>query len=324
MREIPPDIDDDTPDPIDRETDDMEDVDDMDGMSESDLHDEDAQAIRSPSRTTGGPLLEDTYTIVAEGLSKAFIDGDEEIQAVDHVTFGCAPAQFVTISGPSGCGKSTLLFLLGSLEQPTAGRLIVDGEEVTRLPPGELNRFRRRKVGFVFQSFHLVPNLSAVENVMLPMDIAGLPRQEQAERAVALLEQVGIDRNRHHHRPGKLSGGQQQRVAIARALANDPAVILADEPTGNLDSNTSKRIVELLRQLAHQGRTIVVVTHDLGIAKQADLSIELEDGRIIRMITREEREQLAQEGRERKAAQARESRAPGRQPARSVRSPRKR
>ena len=135
---------------------------------------------------------------------------------------------------------------------------------MTELPSQALNQFRRSRVGFVFQSFHLIPNLSALENVMLPMDIAGVPRKEQAERAAGLLEQVGIDANRHEHRPAKLSGGQQQRVAIARALANDPAVILADEPTGNLDSSNSKRIVEVLRQLARQGRTVVVVTHDLG------------------------------------------------------------
>jgi ABC-type lipoprotein export system ATPase subunit len=174
-----------------------------------------------------------------------------------------------------------LLYLLGSLERPTGGRLVIDGVDVTGLNGRELDRFRRSKVGFVFQSFHLVPNLTAAENVMLPMDIAGLPREQQLARAHALLIQVGIDQNRHTHRPGQLSGGQQQRVAIARALANDPAVILADEPTGNLDTKNSKRIVEVLRDLARQGRTVVVVTHDHGIAKLADLRIELEDGQIV-------------------------------------------
>ena len=263
----------------------------------------------------GGPA---SYTVIAEGLTKDFEDGEEIIRAVDDVTFSCVPAQFVTISGPSGCGKSTLLFLLGSLEIPTEGRLIVGGEEVTELPGQELNRFRRSRVGFVFQSFHLVPNLSALENVMLPMDIAGVPRKDQVERAATLLEQVGIDANRHQHRPAKLSGGQQQRVAIARALANNPAVILADEPTGNLDSGNSKRIVELLRQLARQGRTVIVVTHDRSIAKQADLGIELEDGRIVRMTTREERERRAQAEKER--AKAPEVKAP---PNRTSRAPRR-
>ncbi len=234
------------------------------------------------------------YTIVAEGLSKHFQDGDEIVYAVDNVSFSCAPQQFVTIVGPSGCGKSTLLYLLGSLEQPTEGRLFVDGVEVTELSSGELNKFRRSRVGFVFQSFHLVPNLSALENVMLPMDVAGVPRAEQVARARGLLGQVGIDADRQHHRPGKLSGGQQQRVAIARALANNPAVILADEPTGNLDTRNSKRIVELLRELAKEGRTVIVVTHDLGIARQADLQIELEDGQIRRMMTKEQRLQAQQ------------------------------
>jgi ABC-type lipoprotein export system ATPase subunit len=235
------------------------------------------------------PVKQESYIIRAEGLSKHFEDGDEIIKAVDDVTFECFPRQFVTIAGPSGCGKSTLLYLLGSLERPTKGRLIVDGEDVSELPSRELNRFRRSRVGFVFQSFHLVPNLTALENVMLPMDIAGVPRRDQPARARDLLQQVGIDPNRQGHRPGKLSGGQQQRVAIARALANDPAVILADEPTGNLDSSNSKRIVEVLRQLAKQGRTVVVVTHDASIAKQADLRIELEDGQIVSMTTREQR-----------------------------------
>ncbi|HKD74824.1 MAG TPA: ABC transporter ATP-binding protein [Ktedonobacterales bacterium] len=219
-------------------------------------------------------------TIIVEGLSKHFEDGDEVIAAVDNVSFTCLPKQFVSISGPSGCGKSTLLYLLGSLEKPTEGDIIIDGVNVTELSGNEMNDFRRKKIGFVFQLFHLIPNLSALENVMLPMDIAGLPRERQDARARDLLTQVGIDENRFNHRPGKLSGGQQQRVAIARALANDPAVLLADEPTGNLDTKNSKRIVELLRQLAHQGRTIVVVTHDPWIAKQADVRIELEDGQI--------------------------------------------
>ena len=285
------------------------------GEDQTDVQIEEVEVEERQEIPDGGPA---SYTVIAEGLSKDFEDGEEIIRAVDDVTFSCAPAQFVTISGPSGCGKSTLLFLLGSLEIPTEGRLIVGGEEVTELPGQELNRFRRSRVGFVFQSFHLVPNLSALENVMLPMDIAGVPRKDQIERAATLLEQVGIDANRHQHRPAKLSGGQQQRVAIARALANNPAVILADEPTGNLDSGNSKRIVELLRQLARQGRTVIVVTHDRSIAKQADLGIELEDGRIVRMTTREERERRAQTEKER--AKAPEVKAP---PNRTSRAPRR-
>jgi ABC-type lipoprotein export system ATPase subunit len=220
-------------------------------------------------------------SIVAQDLCKVFQDGAEEIRAVDGVSFACYPRQFVAITGASGCGKSTLLYLLGNLEKPTAGQLIVDGIDVTRLEGQASTQFRRHKVGFVFQSFHLIPNLSARENVMLPMEIAGTDAASREQKAFDLLVQVGIDEDRQNHRPGKLSGGQQQRVAIARALANDPAVVLADEPTGNVDSKNSKRIVSLLRELAHRGRTIVVVTHDLAIANQADVHIELEDGQIV-------------------------------------------
>ncbi len=219
--------------------------------------------------------------IIAEGLSKHFTQAGEVIRAVDRVNLRLAPKQLITISGPSGCGKTTLMYLLGSLEKPTAGKLIIDGIDVGTLRGHKEDDFRRKKVGFVFQSFNLIPNLSAVENVMLPMEIVGSHRGAREERAHQLLLQVGLEEKRHLHRPGKLSGGQQQRVAIARALANNPSVILADEPTGNLDSKTGRRIVELLVQLAHQGRTVVVVTHDRSIARLADKRLELEDGRII-------------------------------------------
>jgi ABC-type lipoprotein export system ATPase subunit len=226
-------------------------------------------------------------TIVATNLSKHFTGaGGELIRAVDSVTLTCASQQFVAITGPSGCGKTTLLYLLGGLEQPTAGQLTVADVDLTRLSGAHANQFRRRKVGFVFQSFYLIPNLSALENVMLPMELAGTAAKERRDRARAVLVQVGIEEARHAHLPGKLSGGQQQRVAIARALANDPAVILADEPTGNLDAKTSKRIVELLRQLAHQERTVVIVTHDASIAQQADQQIGLEDGQVVNRVAR--------------------------------------
>lgn len=222
--------------------------------------------------------------IVAEGLSKHFTQGGELIKAVDRVSFKIAPRQLVAITGPSGCGKTTLLYLLGSLEKPTSGKLLIDGIDVFALKGHRENDFRSTKVGFVFQSYNLIPNLSAVENVALAMEVSGKYKgRERADRAHDLLDQVGLEERRHAHRPGKLSGGQQQRVAIARALANDPAVILADEPTGNLDSKTGRRIVELLQQLAHQGRTVIVVTHDRSIARLADRRMELEDGRIIAM-----------------------------------------
>jgi ABC-type lipoprotein export system ATPase subunit len=196
-----------------------------------------------------------------------------------------------------------LLYLLGSLEKPTGGTIQIDGIEVGGLSGRDADLFRRQKIGFVFQSFHLIPNLSALENVMLPMEIAGMPREARRELRVAYpLRRVGIDQNRHNHRPGKLSGGQQQRVAIARALANDPSVVLADEPTGNLDSKTSRIIVSLLRRLAAQGCTVIIVTHDRSIARMADLRVDLIDGRITHMVaqtpaTRKAAEQQAQQRR---------------------------
>jgi len=230
--------------------------------------------------------------IVVEGLSKHFRHHGQTIPAVDGVSFAVPRRQLVAITGPSGCGKSTLLYLLGSLEKPTAGRVLVDGVDVGALRGREENAFRRHKVGFVFQAFHLVPNLTALENVMLPMEFTGLAASARRERARELLALVGIEPARQSHRPGKLSGGQQQRVAIARALANDPPVILGDEVTGNLDGKTGRRIVGLLQRLAHEGRTVVLVTHDQRIAGEADRRIELEDGRLVAEETAPDRREL--------------------------------
>jgi ABC-type lipoprotein export system ATPase subunit len=224
---------------------------------------------------------ESIITVVAEGLSKTFRLQGEVIQAVDKASFTFTEGQFVAILGPSGCGKSTLLYLLGGLDKPTSGELLIDGVNVKRLSGRQEHIFRRNKLGFVFQSFHLVPSLTALENVMLPMELkGGMNNASLHERARTLLRQVGIEDRRHNHKPGKLSGGQQQRVAIARTLANNPRVILADEPTGNVDSTTGKRIVELLKQLAEQGRTVIVVTHDRSIADVADVRMNMEDGHI--------------------------------------------
>jgi ABC-type lipoprotein export system ATPase subunit len=219
--------------------------------------------------------------IIAEGLSKQFTQAGEVIKAVDQVSFTVGAKQLVALTGPSGCGKTTLMYLLGNLEKPTSGTLLIDGVDVGALRGHREDAFRRTKVGFVFQSFNLISDLTALENVMLPMEILGQRHEDRAARARQLLLRVGLDTKRHAHRPGKLSGGQQQRVAIARALANNPSVILADEPTGNLDSKTGRYIVELLVELSHQGRTVVVVTHDRSIARLADKRMELEDGRII-------------------------------------------
>jgi putative ABC transport system ATP-binding protein len=219
-------------------------------------------------------------TIVADGLACHFTIGEHTIKAVDGVRFRAERGQFVAITGPSGCGKSTLLHLLGALETPTAGTLCVAGVDVGALRGRAADHFRRTNVGFVFQAFNLIPNLSALENVMLPMELAGRSGRGREARARELLAQVEMA-DRMQHRPARLSGGQQQRVAIARALANDPAVILADEPTGNLDAKSKRMIGELLKRLAHAGRTVVVVTHDRVIAQHADVAIELEDGRIV-------------------------------------------
>ena len=174
-----------------------------------------------------------------------------------------------------------MLYVLGGLDQATSGELLVDGVDVRHLSEQREHQFRRAKMGFVFQSFYLLPTLTALENVMLPMQLAGGQSAAQLrERARALLLEAGINEDRHSHRPGKLSSGQQQRVAIARALANDPRVILADEPTGNLDTFNGKRIIELLKKLSEQGKTVIVVTHDRSIAREADVRLEMEDGRI--------------------------------------------
>ncbi|HEY0754629.1 MAG TPA: ATP-binding cassette domain-containing protein [Ktedonobacteraceae bacterium] len=220
-------------------------------------------------------------TVAAEDLSKHFKNRNRLIKAVDGANFTFSEQQFITITGPSGSGKSTLLYILSGLDKATRGELLVDNIDVTRLTGGKENRFRRQKLGFVFQSYHLLPHLTALENVMLPMQmLGGKSQEEMRERASTLLFQVGIGEDRHRHTPGKLSGGQQQRVAIARALANDPKVILADEPTGNLDSLNSKRIIELLKRLADEGKTVIVVTHDRQIAQEADVRLEMTDGRI--------------------------------------------
>jgi ABC-type lipoprotein export system ATPase subunit len=219
--------------------------------------------------------------IVAEGLSKHFTHKGGIIKAVDNVSFTFRERQFITIVGPSGSGKSTLLYLLGGLDEVTSGKLLVDGVDIEHLSEQQEHQYRRWKVGFIFQSFHLLPNLTALENVMLPMQLAGdRPPAQIRASATELLLEVGISEDRHHHKPGKLSGGQQQRVAIARALANDARVILADEPTGNLDSRTSKRIVDLLKNLSEQGKTVIVVTHDRSIALIADVRLEMEDGKL--------------------------------------------
>ncbi len=231
--------------------------------------------------STNGPSV--SSTIVATGLSKHFSSGPEEINAVDDVSFNLPKAKLIAIKGPSGCGKSTLLNLLGALDRPSIGTLFVDGIDVGELGGKQEVAYRREKVGFVFQSFNLIPWLTALENVLLPMELNPHSNAVDREsRAIELLRRVGIPKDRHRHRPAKLSGGQQQRVAIARAIANDPPVILADEPTANLDQKTGRIIVELLKSLSAEGRTVIIATHDSEISNSAQIVLEMEDGKIIR------------------------------------------
>ncbi len=217
--------------------------------------------------------------ITVEHLHKTFKTGDGEVEAVRDVTFKIPDGSFTAVIGKSGSGKSTLLGLLGGLDSVTSGSIRINDHEMTELHDRKLTLYRGRNIGFVFQSFNLIPNLSALENVMLPMEFAGVRRKERCERAQELLDLVGLSAGQQKRRPGKLSGGQQQRVAIARALANRPRVILADEPTGNLDSETGGQIMTLLRRLAQEEQvTIILVTHDMELAKQCDKILTIKDG----------------------------------------------
>ncbi|MCU1572237.1 MAG: transporter [Micrococcaceae bacterium] len=216
-----------------------------------------------------------------QNVVKAFRSGDSTIKPVNGVSFSVEQGTFAAILGKSGSGKSTLLSLLGALDQATSGNVLVDGVNISQLPDTGLTAYRRNDIGFVFQQYNLIPNLSAKENVMLPMEFAGLSRAERSARAAELLDQVELTGDVHHRKANRLSGGQQQRVSIARALANRPKLILADEPTGNLDDETGELIIDLLRSLAHgQNTTILVVTHDLALAGKTDRKFRLARGRI--------------------------------------------
>lgn len=215
-------------------------------------------------------------------LSKEFQSGDKKFKAVDEIDLKVEDKTFVAIVGKSGSGKSTLLSLLGALERPTKGSITVDGIDIARLPDRKLVKYRRKEIGFIFQHYNLIPNLTALENVMLPMEYAGVTSNKRKERAIQLLNEVGLSEVKQQRLPSKLSGGEQQRVSIARALANKPKIILADEPTGNLDSHTSKLIVELLKRLVNvEDTTIIVVTHDLNITSHTDQTFQLKDGKLV-------------------------------------------
>jgi len=213
-------------------------------------------------------------------VCKRYRADGSEVDALRDVTLHIERGEYVALLGPSGSGKSTLLHVIGCLDRPTSGTYRLDGIDVVGLEINRLAEIRATKVGFIFQSFHLMPRLTALENVALPMRFGGVPAADRAARAHALLDRVGL-RPRAAHRPAQLSGGEQQRVAIARALANRPAVLLADEPTGNLDSKSGAEIVALLEELHDEGRTVIVVTHDPSLGRRAGRVIRLLDGRIV-------------------------------------------
>ena len=216
-----------------------------------------------------------------KNVKKIFPSGDVKVAAINGVSLDVPQGSFVSIVGRSGSGKTTLLNLLGGLEKPTSGEIEVDDKDITTLPDHDLIKYRSQTIGFIFQSYNLVPNLNALENVMLPMEAVNSPKTDRKLRAQKLLNQVGLRTDKQLRKPGRLSGGEQQRVAIARALANKPKLILADEPTGNLDSQTGDVIFKLLRSLARsENTTIVVVTHDQAIANQTDKVFQLKDGKI--------------------------------------------
>jgi putative ABC transport system ATP-binding protein len=225
-------------------------------------------------------LAEKTPFISIAELRKTFQMGNQQVRALDGIDLEIEPNSFSVVMGPSGSGKSTLLYLLGGLDRPTSGHILVGGQGIDNLDENKLAVFRRKMVGFVFQSFNLIPSMTAQENVAFPMQFARISRREQRQRSLELLKRVGLE-DRAHHRPTELSGGQQQRVAIARSLINDPQVILADEPTGNLDTVSGLSIMQVLSDLHRSGRTVVVVTHDPRMIRFSTHRFYLLDGRVV-------------------------------------------
>ena len=223
---------------------------------------------------TGQPLIR------LDGVTKVFYTDEVETHALAGIHLEIKSGEYIAIAGPSGCGKSTLLSILGLLDTPTEGKYVLNAREVADLPLSERARVRNREIGFIFQSFNLIGDLTVYENVELPLTYRGMKSAERKERVLAALEKVGMS-HRAKHLPSQLSGGQQQRVAVARAVAGHPSILLADEPTGNLDSKNGEAVMELLRELHREGATICMVTHDPRYARHADRSIHLFDGRVI-------------------------------------------
>jgi len=219
--------------------------------------------------------------ISLDGVFKIYEMGDTAVNALDGVTLDIDAGEFVAIVGPSGSGKSTLMNILGCLDTPTKGKYIFEDRDVSKLNDNELAAIRNLRIGFVFQSFNLLPKLTALENVELPLMYAGKSTAFRRNRAKEMLDAVGLG-GRTHHKPKELSGGQQQRVAIARALSTDPPIILADEPTGNLDTKSGREIMEILKTLNRNGKTIILITHDTNIANQANRNVHIQDGKIVK------------------------------------------
>ena len=219
--------------------------------------------------------------ISVKNLKKTYFLGGEEVHALDDVSLSIKEHEFVAIIGQSGIGKSTFMNMLGCLDRPDSGEITLDGTDILKCKEKELSVIRNKKIGFIFQQFHLLPKLSALENVELPLIYQGMPTKKRREKAVKALKAVGLEK-RMNHKPNQLSGGQQQRVAIARALVGEPSLILADEPTGNLDSRSGKEIMMLLHNLYEEGNTIVLITHDNNVAMEAPRQVQISDGKIIK------------------------------------------
>lgn len=222
----------------------------------------------------------DESLVLLSGIARTFYLGDSKVNALRHVDLTISRGEYIAVMGPSGSGKSTLLNLIGLLDRPDAGTYLLEGRDVTTLNPDELAKVRSERIGFIFQSFHLVPRLSAAENIALPLVLAGVPSGERAKRVTQALNEYGLA-ERAHHLPNQLSGGQRQRVAIARATILRPAVLLADEPTGNLDRATGEEVVRLLEALNAQGMTLIVVTHDQALGARARRQLSMEDGSVV-------------------------------------------
>ena len=220
--------------------------------------------------------------IETRNLVKLYRMGDTEVRALDGVTLGIGKGEFVAVMGPSGSGKSTFMNLIGCLDRPTSGEYRLDGSTVSEMGARQLAAVRNRHIGFVFQNFNLLPRTPALENVELPLLYAGVPKKQRFERATRMLQRVGLAERSHHH-PAQLSGGQQQRVAIARALVTEPLIILADEPTGALDTRTGEEIIALFHELNDDGATLIVVTHALDLARRMGRVLELREGRLSEM-----------------------------------------